>query len=458
MKLWQKATLVCIAVLLVVVMICSAAMLIYSWHLTLNLTREQVQARQKNLAVSFGKMTDYYRLQDDRDVVRDSLVLYCFNRFADTSSVLAKEDVILYSNVSIDPTRYLVPDDEQDVYVLDGKIDGRNILIVGSTVMVQDETYLVYEIEDTSAVHNGLLVMAGVFSAVCIIGTLFGAVVMSLLVRRYAQPLVTLSIVSKRIAGGEYDIRADIHTKDEIGALAADFNTMADAVQHQISELRETAERQQLFIGGVGHEFKTPLTVMLLHTELLQDVSLTEEERTESLAYIETQCEWLERLTQKLLKIIVLKKEITKKETPARELIARVQASTEQIMADRGTVLDASCDDSTIIVDADLMQSLLVNLVDNASKAYDPDDADRTVGLSICNNVLEVSDAGRGIPADALERIFEPFYMVDKSRSKQSGGSGLGLALVKQIADAHGARLEVHSESGKGTAVRVILQ
>ena len=121
-------------------------------------------------------------------------------------------------------------------------------------------------------------------------------------------------------------------------------------------------------------------------------------------------------------------------------------------------MLDASCDDSTIIVDADLMQSLLVNLVDNASKAYDPDDADRTVGLTICNNVLEVSDAGRGIPADALERIFEPFYMVDKSRSKQSGGSGLGLALVKQIADAHGARLEVRSESGKGTVVRVILQ
>ena len=131
--------------------------------------------------------------------------------------------------------------------------------------------------------------------------------------------------------------------------------------------------------------------------------------------------------------------------------------STRQLMADRNVTLETDCGGEVLLADADLMQSLLVNLVDNAGKAYDPGCGDRTVRLTIRDGVLEVRDAGRGIPAEAQERIFEPFYMVDKSRSKKLGGSGLGLALVRQIADAHGARLEVDSAPGRGTAIRVLL-
>ena len=467
MKLWQKAAAACAGVLALVVAVCSVFMLLYARHTILDMSRRQVRDRQRDLAVSFSEMANYYLLDQDSGVVRDSLVKYCFSRFADEDAVLMRGGETVSSALSIDPSRWLDvgsgPPDAAwtDAYggqqVFEGSIRGRDVFMAASAVDVRAERYAVYIVEDVTDIHHSLAVMALIFLAVSLGGIAVGAGAVTLLMRRGARPLATLSAAAREITGGAYDVRADVHTNDEIGALAADFNTMAGAVQSHVAELSETAQRQRLFIGGVNHEVKTPLTAILLHTRLLQKVNLTEEEKRQSLAHIERQCLWLERLTQKLLRTITLRQGIQKEDVPAEELIGRVRASTQQILAERGCVLETACDGSAVAVDADLMQSLLVNLVDNASKAYDPGDADRTVRLTVRGHVLEVRDAGRGIPADAMERIFEPFYMVDKSRSKKQGGSGLGLALVKQIADAHGAKLEVQSELGKGTAVRVIL-
>ena len=95
--------------------------------------------------------------------------------------------------------------------------------------------------------------------------------------------------------------------------------------------------------------------------------------------------------------------------------------------------------------------------MDNAAKAYDPGAPGARVLLAADGGALTVEDHGHGIPPEALAHIFEPFYTVDRSRSKRSGGSGLGLALVKAVADAHGAALTVDSAPGRGTAVRLTL-
>ena len=102
-----------------------------------------------------------------------------------------------------------------------------------------------------------------------------------------------------------------------------------------------------------------------------------------------------------------------------------------------------------------LMTSLLLNLVENGARSYDPEDRNKTVTLRATDRCFEVSDLGRGIPAQAQEHIFEPFYRVDKARSRKQGGSGLGLALVKAIADAHGAALSLDSQPGRGTTFRI---
>lgn len=250
-------------------------------------------------------------------------------------------------------------------------------------------------------------------------------------------------------------MRVDVHTKDEIGALAGDFNLMAEAVETRIAELMETAERQRLFIGGVTHEFKTPLTALLLHARMLRRANMTEEERDNSLAHIESQCAWLERLVQTLLRLITLERDIERRPCEVDELFDRVRQNTQKSLADRGVTLNVQSNGETLDCNADLVQSMLINLVDNAAKAYNADAADKRVLLTFSNNTIQVKDFGRGIPKEAMERIFEPFYMVDKSRSKKAGGSGLGLALVKRIANAHDAELIIESNIEKGTTVWV---
>ena len=122
-----------------------------------------------------------------------------------------------------------------------------------------------------------------------------------------------------------------------------------------------------------------------------------------------------------------------------------------------GASLSVRCETDTLDLNADLFQSLLSNLIVNAANAYDADAKEKPILLTVAGKTFSVSDRGRGIPKEAQSRIFEPFFRVDKSRSKRQGGSGLGLALVKAIADAHGASITVDSEEGHGTTVSVTL-
>lgn len=459
MKLWQKTSIICIAVLFVIVTACSAVLLIHAKNSILELTYSHAEDKQRGLASSFSEMASYYLTEEDSATVEASLVNYCFSRFADFSSVLMRGEETLYSGVSVDP-RTLLPlsGNEYGIQLTEREIEGRNVLIVGSLVTVKSTPYAVYVVEDISTTYNSITNMAGTFVIVSMAGILLGAGSIALLMRRSTRPLTALALTARRIADGEYGIRASVETHDEVGTLADDFNMMAKAMETRIAELTETAERQRLFIGGVTHEFKTPLTALLLHTRMLRRANMTEEEKDGSLAHIESQCEWLERLVQTLLRIITLDREIERKPCAVDVLFDRVRQNTQKSLADRGVTLNTLSDGGTLLVNADLIQSLLINLVDNAAKAYDTGMENRKVCLTVSGSTIEVSDNGRGIPKEALPRIFEPFYMVDKSRSKKSGGSGLGLTLVRKIADAHGAEITVESSVGKGTTVRLRFQ
>jgi len=230
---------------------------------------------------------------------------------------------------------------------------------------------------------------------------------------------------------------------------------MAASVEQRIDALTETAERQRLFIGGVTHEFTTPLTALLLNADSLQNTYLDEEERSAALSRIEHQTRWLERLVQKLLKLITLKQKPALQSVSVPELLDRVRESTADMLAARGVSLETDCRVEHLNLDADLMQSVLVNLVDNASKASAEG---QTVTLSSDASGFAVQDQGCGIPKEEIDRITGPFYMVDRSRSKKPGGVGLGLALVKEIVQSHGGRLEIESAVGEGTTVRVLPQ
>lgn len=451
MKLWQKTSLICIVVLIVVVFLCSSVFLIYTRNSILTLTYEQTAARQKSLASSFREMADYYLQDSDSAAMRYALTTYCFSQFADDSSVLMKDGEIFYSGVTIDPSEFLAV--QQTPKQVETKIGGRDILLSGSQAILKDGAYSVYVVEDISAVYQSVSRTFWTFTLVSAAGVLLGAFLIALSVRRSTKPLSVLAGVAKEIADGGYQMRVNVCARDEVGALARDFNRMAEAVERQITDLTETNERQRFFISGVTHEFKTPLTALLLHSRMLRRANLSEQQKDKSLEHIENQCAWLERLVQTLLKLFVKRQEVEKQEVAVGALFARVRETTAATLAQRRVKLVICHSGETLLCNAELLQDLLVNLVDNAAKAYDESTEARTVVLSCSQKTVCVEDRGRGIPKEALPHLFEPFYMADPSRSKKNGGSGLGLAIVKAIADAHDARISIKSEVGSGTQV-----
>lgn len=453
MRLWQKISITCIAILLAVVTTCSTLLLLQTKDSILKLTTEQAKREQRNLSASFSEMVQYYLNDESNPVVKKSGINYCFKRFANDSSVLIGEDGTVYSPVSIEPEKILPVDGENEQKVLLSKIDGRNILLVGSGLVLLNDRYTVYIIKDVTEIYNNIAAMIWRFVLICGIGIIIGTLSIIGFVRHANKPLMRLKETTRRIAVGEYDKRVQVQSKDEIGELAADFNAMADAVQYHISSLEENAKRLQIFISGITHEFKTPLTSMIIHSDTLLSADLSKEEAQNSLIHIQTQCRWLEQLTQKLLKLITLNEDIKIKAENVRNLFDDVLESTAEIMRERNTPLVTECKTEYLKMDYDLMKSLLINLVDNASKASEPGQA---ITLRAYDNILEVRDNGKGIPQDEIGRITDPFYMVDRSRSKKRGGSGLGLALVKRIADAHNAQLIIESQVNIGTTVKVI--
>lgn len=457
MKLWKKISLICSVILIVIVTLCGSILLNQTQQKILTLTYEQANNKLDTLTRSFEEMVNYYYSEEDSDVVNHSLIYYCFSNFADSSAVLQLDEKTIYSNSEIRPDIYLPLEQYDNRKQFTGEIGGRQFLIVGRTVGLlssMDSLCAVYVVEDITPVYDSIAKLLWRFvliGAGCII---VGLLLIIFLVRRSMKPLAQLQGATARIAAGEFQERTCVHSQDEVGLLAADFNKMAEAVENHIHALMEKTERQQLFIGGVTHEFKTPLTSLLLNADTLQNTYMEEEERMASLANIQRQCKWLERLVQKLLKLITLEQELELKTVSIPDLLGRVQESVAETLYSRGIALEVHCSTDSLRLDADLMQSVLVNLVDNASKASING---QTVTLSAYDNVLEVRDNGIGIPKEALDRITEPFYMVDRSRSKKNGGVGLGLALVKEIVKAHGAELEIQSTPGQGTTVRIYL-
>lgn len=462
MKLWKKISLLCGLVLVLTAGVCTAVLTTQARNRILNLTYQNAEQKQQALVRSFSNMLLYYHEEQDSAAATRSLAKYCFTQYADSEAVLMLSGETVYSALSFDPSKYLTLEGGTPQRCT-GTADGRELLVVGSSERLPysfannpDGTgCTVYIVQDITPVYEQMRTLTFQFAAIGAVCIGLGLLLIALLVRRSLRPLQELQNAAAHIAAGSYAERVTVSSADEVGALAQDFNAMAGSVEQRIAELTETAERQRLFIGGVTHEFKTPLTALLLNADSLQNTYLDEEERSAAIAQIEHQTRWLERLVQKLLKLITLEQAPELRASSVPELLEHVRESTAGALAQRGVSLQTECRAENLDMDEDLMQSVLVNLVDNAGKASQSGQA---VSLTVDTSGFTVRDHGCGIPSEEIERITEPFYMVDRSRSKKQGGVGLGLALVKEIVRAHGGRLEIESTVGDGTTVRVLMK
>jgi signal transduction histidine kinase len=202
---------------------------------------------------------------------------------------------------------------------------------------------------------------------------------------------------------------------------------------------------------------KTPLTTIIGYSNLLLTAPHDEQMEIKALTYIRQEGKRMEMLSRKLMALIRYQQtDLEKKEIDMRELVERVHQSALPLALQKSIRLETASDGVCLNGDADLLHTLCLNLVDNAIKASAEGGA---VTLKAERSALlltiAVEDHGIGIPPDEVARVKEPFYIVDKARTRASNGAGLGLSICSAIAQAHDAVLKIESRLGEGTIVSV---
>ena len=277
--------------------------------------------------------------------------------------------------------------------------------------------------------------------------------------RILTAPLRSLEHAAHKIADGQYDQRVKSSAgQDEVALLGRSFNTMADAVQDNMLALEEEAARQKRFVQALTHEIKTPMTTILGYSDLLRLGEQPPARRQQAADSIYHEAARLEKLSKQLLQMFGLEKEETQLQ-PVK--VSSVFGDVRRSLGESFPLqLEVRCDPAAVVAgNRLLLADLCLNLVRNAAHA-EPKDGKVVLACDRCSVgwALTVTDRGRGIPPEDLPRLTEPFYMVDKSRARKAGGSGLGLNLCAEIARQHGSVLEFESTLGEGTCVRLVLR
>ena len=251
---------------------------------------------------------------------------------------------------------------------------------------------------------------------------------------------------------GEYSHKIQMHGLDEYGRLAGEFNKLTDRLQAS-----EQAQRQ--FVSDASHELKTPLaSIKLLSDSILQN-DMDAETMREFVADIGSEADRLTRMAQKLLALT--KAESVKAAEHEVVELSRVVGQVFKMLiplADQRLIrLKCTMEkDCTVLSMEDDMYQIIFNLVENAIK-YNNDGGSVHVRLNHSGEevALVVEDTGVGIPDDALEHVFERFYRVDKARSRQAGGSGLGLSIVHDLVERNFGEIQVERREEGGTRFTV---
>jgi len=374
---------------------------------------------------------------------------------------------ILYGSQDMDETEFLdvvssvlYEIEEGNTYACGiRQVGTRHYLIYTCMSTISGETQYLGFCRDLSEIYADRESLNKQYQWVLLILLLAGSICVYVVARIMSRPMRHLSRVAGKIAAGSYELRSDYKIPDEIGELAANFNRMADRLVEQMQEKELEAKQKEDFTAAFAHELKTPLTSIIGYADMLNTMPLSEEERREAYYYIYSQGKRLESLSHKLLELVSLNQNtLVRKPVPTKILEEDIRATMRPVFQQKKVKGKILLEKATLYGDKELLLSLFYNLLDNACKAVNEGGFVLLKGRK-CGHAYEIKvvDNGRGIPKEEIARITEAFYMVDKSRSRREGGAGIGLSLCKQIVEAHDGLLEVVSNPGEGTVIRLIL-
>jgi len=276
------------------------------------------------------------------------------------------------------------------------------------------------------------------------------------LVKRSLRPVEEIAHKAEQITHHNLSERLPVsRTGDEVERLSISLN-------HMISRIEDALQNSKRFVADASHELRTPLTVLRGELENLgRDLRLDKATRD----MIGSMLEEVERLTDIVEGLVALSRldageaKMEWVQVDLAELTATTADQMNLLAEDKGIKVQCSPVQKVIVEgDRSRLKQVVVNLLDNAIK-YTPGGGSIQLNVSRQNGhaILDVTDSGIGIPADAVPHVFDRFFRVDKARTRNEGGAGIGLSIVKSICSAHGAELEVESAIGKGSRFRVKL-
>lgn len=322
----------------------------------------------------------------------------------------------------------------------------------GTAGRVAGAVILVASVSDVSPglaeLHDVLLIVLGIALCVWLAIGLYFTVSIS-------RPLLRMTAATQRMARGQYDTRVPVKGNGEIARLAGSFNVMAQQVQQTNRVLKD-------FVANVSHDLRTPLTMISGFSEALLDGTAGAEDSIESARVIHDEAIKMQHLVEELLQLTRLESGLMTFRPQPVEVYPFVQSIVDRIAHAHAGRPIATLENRVsprfprVDIDREQMERALRNLLENALRFTPPDGRIRVEAQAIGRGWVElsVSDTGTGIARQDVPRIFERFYRADKSRERAHCHSGLGLAIVREIVEGHGGRIEVESEVGKGTVFR----
>jgi len=259
----------------------------------------------------------------------------------------------------------------------------------------------------------------------------------------------------RKIAKGDFNIQLNFKKGDH------QFLSLVENINHMAKQLQEMEEMRQEFISNVSHEIQSPLTSISGFARALQEESLTQAERVHYLEIIEGESNRLSKISDNLLKLTSLESQshpFERKQYRLDKQIREIVLASEPQWIEKNLEMEVSLEESSIFADEDLLSQVWINLIHNSIKFTPPQGVIhiQLIKEQDCVSV-RISDSGIGISLDDQIHIFERFYKADKSRTRTTGGSGLGLSIVKKIVELHQGEISVKSQVGKGTTFIVSL-
>lgn len=470
MKLWQKIFLITLAFVMTAVSATAVFVAQSYFSVAVEQERASAEAQHEYYSTNIRNKISYERLRSGEFLLSSdeiySVVTEFLSSYSDSKIGIAVYDEL--SEISSDNSDVIssAPEllkrvrtsEESCSQIKD--FGNKTYLLIGSPLSLEGQSYYVFTADDITHIYTERERMLGYVRVLSLIFAVASAVILLIVVYRLLRPLTEVNSSIRTIAGGDYSARVDERGGREFRELASNVNIMAAAIETNVENLQNIADSRKRFIDNLAHEMKTPLTSIVCLADVLRiKKDISEDELREYSGIIVDEAKRLKGLSGKLLELTVAgNAELELRELNVTDLLTEVENSVRPIAKKRNIKLSFSPVNTVILADRDLFVSLLYNLIDNAIKASDAGQ-EIEIDCSLGGNSLAISvkDCGVGMSEDEIKKITEPFYMVDKSRSRREGGAGLGLSLCVEIAKRHGARLDIESEPGAGTTVSVII-